>query len=108
MKDEREAQPQAHLASISPSVSFHPCPAAAPSSSHLILAEGSDDDEREAQPRAYRPPPGLGLLGGGVVSARPVRELLNLTTSVDTLTFSHDSQVCVWLTEVKYRTVHAM
>lgn len=45
---------------------------------------------------AYRPPAALGaagVLGGGVVSVQPLKEVLNLTTTVDSIAFSHDSQV---------------
>jgi hypothetical protein len=37
-----------------------------------------------------RAPPAL---GGAVTNGKPLKEIMNLTTAVDTLVFSHDSQV---------------
>jgi U3 small nucleolar RNA-associated protein 18 len=34
------------------------------------------------------------VLGGAASQGRPLKEIMNLTTEVDSLVFSHDSQVC--------------
>ena len=39
---------------------------------------------------AHRPP---SLLGGAVTAGRPLKEIMNLTTKVDSMSFSPDSQV---------------
>ncbi len=44
---------------------------------------------------------GRGGLGGGVASALPSKEVLNLVTTVDSLEFSHDSQLLAFSSRMK-------
>jgi len=61
-------------------------------SAHSNLAASAALESGMAASRAALKPKALGL-GDGMAMGRPLKEIMNLTTKTDTLTFSPDSQV---------------